>query len=64
MRSQWWPPTERLLHEKAPRMPILETLPSEPVTVADPSGQENAGAQENCLTSPETQYRSVGRNDF
>jgi len=40
------------LHEKAPRMSILETLHSEPVAVADPSGQENAGAQENCLTTP------------
>jgi len=44
--------TERLLHEKAPRMPIVETLPSEPIAAADPSSvQENAGAQESCLTA-------------
>lgn len=42
--------TERLLHEKAPRMPILETLPGEPVAAPDPSAQENARAQETCLT--------------
>jgi cyclic beta-1,2-glucan synthetase len=42
--------TERLLHEKAPRMPILETLPGEPI--AEPSAKENAAAQENCLSTP------------
>jgi cyclic beta-1,2-glucan synthetase len=45
--------TERLLHEKAPRMPILETLP-EPVSAAEPSvadAQAN-GEQENCLSTP------------
>jgi cyclic beta-1,2-glucan synthetase len=42
--------TERLLHEKAPRMPILETLSVEP-TSADAATQENAGAQEDCLTA-------------
>ena len=43
--------TERLLHEKAPRMPILETLPGEPATATDASEQGNAAAQENCLTA-------------
>jgi len=43
--------TERLLHEKAPRMPILETLPGAPLAAADPSAQENAGSQESCLTT-------------
>jgi hypothetical protein len=41
--------TERLLHEKAPRMPVLETLPGEPIAAADPVAQEKVGAQENCL---------------
>jgi cyclic beta-1,2-glucan synthetase len=43
--------TERLLHEKAPRMPVLETLPGEPVAAADPAAQEKAGSQENCLAA-------------
>jgi cyclic beta-1,2-glucan synthetase len=45
--------TERLLHEKAPRMPILESPQTEPSSAAEPSATaENAKAQENCLSSP------------
>jgi cyclic beta-1,2-glucan synthetase len=51
--------TERLLHEKAPRMPILESPQTEAgdseaeVAVApDRNVQENATAPENCLSTP------------
>lgn len=50
--------TERLLHEKAPRMPILEAAQTEADSVAVASGeqaasqQENLSAQENCLSTP------------
>jgi len=43
--------TERLLHEKAPRIPVLETLPGELGAAVDPAAQEKAGAQENCLAA-------------
>jgi cyclic beta-1,2-glucan synthetase len=51
--------TERLLHEKAPRMPILEAPQSEAedsaiesATLEQPGpAQESAKAQENCLTT-------------
>ena len=50
--------TERLLHEKAPRMPILEAPQTEPDSVAEEStqqvasAQEQVNAQENCLSNP------------
>ena len=50
--------TERLLHEKAPRMPILEAPQTEADSVAVPSDeqaasqQENLSAQDNCLGAP------------
>jgi hypothetical protein len=50
--------TERLLHEKAPRMPTMEAPQTEPDSVADPSmeqaanPQEDLGAQEKCLSTP------------
>jgi len=50
--------TERLLHEKAPRMPIMEAPQTEPDSVAAPSmeeaanQQEDLGAQEKCLSAP------------
>jgi hypothetical protein len=50
--------TERLLHEKAPRMPTLEAPQTEPDSVGELSGEqaasshENVDAQENCLGAP------------
>jgi cyclic beta-1,2-glucan synthetase len=51
--------TERLLHEKAPRMPILEEpqteaehSDAEPALEQADTAQQNAAAQENCLTTP------------
>ncbi|HXN54125.1 MAG TPA: glucoamylase family protein [Candidatus Acidoferrum sp.] len=51
--------TERLLHEKAPRVPNLEALQTDPDSVTDNltgeqagGAQENASAQENCLSAP------------
>jgi hypothetical protein len=50
--------TERLLHEKAPRTPILEAPQTDADSVAAPSGeqaasqQENLSAEENCLGTP------------
>jgi hypothetical protein len=43
--------TERLLHEKAPRMPTLEALP-EQSAAADPSHEQTAAAEENVLSTP------------
>jgi cyclic beta-1,2-glucan synthetase len=43
--------TERLLHEKAPRMPNLEEPQSEPEPLSEASA-EQAGAQESCLSAP------------
>jgi hypothetical protein len=50
--------TERLLHEKAPRMPVLEANQTEADSVAEPSveqagsSQDALSAQENCLSTP------------
>jgi cyclic beta-1,2-glucan synthetase len=48
--------TERLLHEKPPRMPVMEAVPAEPIAEPEQTGAA-AGAQavsadENCLSSP------------
>ena len=43
--------TERLLHEKAPRMPILEAPQTEANSVAEAS-PETESAQETCLSTP------------
>jgi cyclic beta-1,2-glucan synthetase len=44
--------TERLLHEKAPRMPILEAPQTEANSVAEASLEQTESAQENCLSAP------------
>ena len=44
--------TERLLHEKAPRMPVLESPQSEPDSVAVASPENAEDAQDNCLSTP------------
>jgi cyclic beta-1,2-glucan synthetase len=44
--------TERLLHEKAPRMPILEAPQTEANSVAEASPEQTESAQENCLSAP------------
>jgi hypothetical protein len=43
--------TERLLHEKAPRMPTLEALPEQSAT-AEPSAEQTAATEENVLSTP------------
>ena len=43
--------TERLLHEKAPRMPILEAQ-TEPNLAAEPATNTQESAQDNCLSTP------------
>ncbi|HLZ93631.1 MAG TPA: glucoamylase family protein [Candidatus Acidoferrum sp.] len=44
--------TERLLHEKAPRMPKLEAPQSEPDFAVEAGAEAASGAQENCLSTP------------
>ena len=44
--------TERLLHEKAPRMPILEVPQTEPNIATEPAADTQESARDNCLSTP------------
>src|SRR5258708_21212091 len=44
--------TERLLHEKAPRMPNLEAPQTEADSVTELATEQAGSAQENCLSTP------------
>jgi cyclic beta-1,2-glucan synthetase len=44
--------TERLLHEKAPRLPKLESPQAEPDSITEQAA-EQAKAQDNCLSAPD-----------
>jgi cyclic beta-1,2-glucan synthetase len=44
--------TERLLHEKAPRMPNLEAPQTEADTCTELAAEQAGSTQENCLSTP------------
>jgi hypothetical protein len=44
--------TERLLHEKAPRMPILEAPQTEAASAPQLAPEQSGAAEENCLSNP------------